>query len=77
MNGTVTISLVDFKTLEEKAALSEKANALLVEVAADVAVILDEFERMGDMEKVANRYNEKGRNTVIKLKGDGWRLIKK
>jgi hypothetical protein len=77
MNGTVTISLADFKTLEEKAALSEKANALLVEVAADVAVILDEFERMGDMEKVANRYNEKGRNTVIKLKGDGWRLIKK
>ena len=77
MNGTVTISLADFKTLEEKVALSEKANALLVEVAADVAVILDEFERMGDMEKVANRYNEKGRNTVIKLKGDGWRLIKK
>ena len=77
MNGTVTISLADFKTLEEKATLSEKANALLVEVAADVAVILDEFERMGDMEKVANRYNEKGRNTVIKLKGDGWRLIKK
>jgi hypothetical protein len=77
VNGTVTISLADFKTLEEKAALSEKANALLVEVAADVAVILDEFERMGDMEKVANRYNEKGRNTVIKLKGDGWRLIKK
>ena len=77
MNGTVTISISDFKRLEEA---QEKLNELLPsleDVRADIDMILKESHVYGDMEKISKAYNEKNRKTIITLKPEGWRLIKR
>jgi len=77
MNGTVTISISDFKKLE---AAQEKLNELLPaleDVKTDIDMILKESHLYGDMEKISKAYNEKNRKTMITLKPEGWRLIKK
>jgi hypothetical protein len=77
MNGTVTISISDFKKMEEA---QEKLNELLPsleDVRADIDMILKESHVYGDMEKISKAYNEKNRKTIITLKPEGWRLIKR
>ena len=77
MNGTVTISISDFKRMEEA---QEKLNELLPsleDVRADIDMILKESHVYGDMEKISKAYNEKNRKTIITLKPEGWRLIKR
>lgn len=77
MNGTVTISISDFKKIEEA---QEKLNELLPsleDVRTDIDMILKEAHVYGDMEKIAKAYNEKNRKTIITLKPEGWRLIKR
>ena len=77
MNGTVTISISDFKRLEEA---QEKLNELLPaleDVKSDIDIILSESHVYGDMEKISKSYNEKSRKTMITLKPEGWRLIKR
>jgi len=77
MNGNVTISISDFKKLE---GAQEKLNELLPaleDVRSDIDIILSESHLYGDMEKISKAYNSRNRKTMITLKPEGWRLIKR
>jgi len=77
MNGTVTISITDFEKLKER---SDKYNDLVPkveEVREDIDIILKEAHVYGDMDRISKEYNSKGRKTIITLKPEGWRLMKR
>jgi hypothetical protein len=77
MNGTVTISISDFKKLEEAQQKLIELFPVIEDVRSDIDVILSESHVYGDMEKISKAYNEKNRKTMITLKPEGWRLIKR
>ena len=77
MNGTVTISISDFKKMEESHKKLEELLPTLEEVRSDIDTILSEAHVYGDMEKIADSFNSRNRKTMITLKSEGWRLVKR
>lgn len=77
MNGTVTISLPDFEKLKTTSSKYSELLPKLEEVREDIDIILKETHIYGDMDKISKEYNSKGRKTIMTLKPDGWKLIKR
>jgi len=77
MNGTVSISISDFKTLEAAKEELKELLPRLEEVRSDIDVLLSEAHVYGDMDKISESYNAKKRKTMITFKSEGWRLVKR
>ena len=77
MNGTVKISIADFKTLEQSKEELKELLPRLEAVRSDIDIILSEAHIYGDMDKISESYNAKKRKTMITFKSEGWRLIKR
>jgi hypothetical protein len=74
MNGTVTISLEDFKALEDARTENDRMKRVFKERMNDLDTI---FECIPDMKEVAQRYNALEKDTYLTLKADGWNLVKR
>lgn len=74
MNGTVTISLEDFKELEAARTENERMKKVFKERMNDLDIM---FECIPDMKTVAQRYNALEKDTYLTLKADGWNLLKR
>jgi len=77
MNGTVTISLSDFEKLKSTSDKYSDLLPKLEEVREDIDIILKETHIYGDMDRISKEYNSKGRKTIMTLKPNGWKLIKR
>jgi hypothetical protein len=74
MNGTVTISLEDFKQLEAARAENLRLTKVFKERMKDLDTLL---ECIPDMKTVAQNYNALEKDTYLTLKADGWNLVKR
>jgi len=77
MKGTVSISISDFKRLEKAQGDLNELLPRLEEVQSDIDTILSEAHIYGDMDKISESFNSKKRKTMITLKPEGWKLIKR
>lgn len=77
MTGTVTISLEDFESLKKADDKLKEYIPALKSVEDDIYTILDTVNRISDIDKVSAAYNNLDRSTIITLKPEGWRLMKR
>jgi predicted AAA+ superfamily ATPase len=77
VTGTVTISLEDFESLKKSKDKLRDYIPALKSVEDDIYTILDTVNKVADIDKVAAVYNDLDRSTIITLKSEGWRLMKR